>query len=111
MTRKIGEIIRASSYERDWGDGANSHRAPSYQGRDSLHGMSHPSFSDYPDSQDDRLAAFWPDRRHNVGRPSTQSKPAMIAFLDLDWRRNYPDESLNTGVSFRKDDSGSNLGE
>jgi len=42
---------------------------------------------------------------------ATQSKPAMIAFLDLDWRRNYPDESLNTGVSFRKDDSGSTLGE
>ncbi len=42
---------------------------------------------------------------------ATQSEPAMLAFLDLDWRRNYPDESLNTGVSFRKDDSGSNLGE
>jgi hypothetical protein len=42
---------------------------------------------------------------------AAQSTPATIAFLDLDWRRNYPDESLNAGVSFRKDDSGSNLGE
>jgi hypothetical protein len=42
---------------------------------------------------------------------ATQSKPAMIAFLDLDWRRKYADGSLNTGVSFAKDGSASNLGE
>ena len=90
MTRKIGE---ASSSARPAtnaiGVMAQTAIGPrSYQGRDSLHAAI-------------IMSAVL----------ATQSKPAMIAFLDLDWRRNYPDESLNTGVSFRKDDSGSNLGE
>jgi hypothetical protein len=111
VTRKIGEIIRAFGYERDWGDGANSHRAQA-----SKAGIRFMAC---------RIRVFRTIRTHRTialqrsGQSAaimsavlaSQSKPAMIAFLDLDWRRNYPDESLNTGVSFRKDDSGSNLGE
>jgi hypothetical protein len=45
-----------------------------------------------------RIRMFRPVRTHR-----------KIAFLNIEWRRKYADESLNTGVSFRKDDSGSNL--